>query len=186
MPQFRIVRLNIICFQMTIGSIVHEIFQVILRKKLKDIQEFRTAMKNILQSKQVMHMLYSCDLSMEEAVEEMDKYIPHIDKFIQQYVVGDFNAKAPNGSFSGVIDEIEDIEENIWCPQMGLKGKIDVSVRVRKRNKFSDKDCTTLPLELKTGRASFSLEHKGQLMLYQMMLTELGKKVDSGLLLYLK
>lgn len=43
-----------------------------------------------------------------------------------------------------------------------------------------------MPLELKTGRSSFSSEHKGQLILYQMMLTEIGKKVDSGLLLYLR
>lgn len=43
-----------------------------------------------------------------------------------------------------------------------------------------------MPLELKTGKASFSLEHKGQLILYQMMMTDMGKKVNSGLLLYLR
>lgn len=43
-----------------------------------------------------------------------------------------------------------------------------------------------MPLELKTGKASFSLEHKGQIILYQMMMNDMGKKVDSGLLLYLR
>lgn len=43
-----------------------------------------------------------------------------------------------------------------------------------------------MPLELKTGRASFSSEHKGQLIIYQMMMSEVGKPVDSGLLLYLR
>lgn len=43
-----------------------------------------------------------------------------------------------------------------------------------------------MPLELKTGRASYSSEHKGQLILYQMMLKEIGESVESGLLLYLK
>ncbi len=43
-----------------------------------------------------------------------------------------------------------------------------------------------VPLELKTGEAKFSLEHKGQVILYQMMMTDIGKKVDSGLLLYLR
>lgn len=43
-----------------------------------------------------------------------------------------------------------------------------------------------MPLELKTGRASFSSEHKGQLMIYQMMMSEVGAPVDSGLLLYLR
>jgi RecB family exonuclease len=43
-----------------------------------------------------------------------------------------------------------------------------------------------MPLELKTGRASFSAEHKGQVILYTMMMSELGNNVDSGLLLYLR
>lgn len=43
-----------------------------------------------------------------------------------------------------------------------------------------------MPLELKTGKASFSLEHKGQLILYQIMMQDMGKKVDSGLLFYLR
>lgn len=43
-----------------------------------------------------------------------------------------------------------------------------------------------LPLELKTGRATMSLEHKGQVMLYIMMMQNYGYKVDSGLLLYLR
>lgn len=44
-----------------------------------------------------------------------------------------------------------------------------------------------MPLELKTGRASFSSEHKGQLIIYQMMMSEIGDRpVDSGLLLYLR
>lgn len=43
-----------------------------------------------------------------------------------------------------------------------------------------------MPLELKTGRASFSSEHKGQLIIYQMMMSETGYNVTSGLLLYLR
>lgn len=44
-----------------------------------------------------------------------------------------------------------------------------------------------MPLELKTGRASFSPEHTGQLIIYQMMMTEIERSdVESGLLLYLR
>lgn len=43
-----------------------------------------------------------------------------------------------------------------------------------------------MPLELKTGKASFSAEHRGQVILYTMMMSELGQSVDSGLLLYLR
>lgn len=43
-----------------------------------------------------------------------------------------------------------------------------------------------MPVELKTGRASNSAEHRGQIILYLMMMSELGMNVDSGLLLYLR
>lgn len=43
-----------------------------------------------------------------------------------------------------------------------------------------------MPLELKTGRASFSAEHKGQVVLYEMMMNIVGHHVDKGILLYLR
>lgn len=74
-------------------------------------------------------------------------------------------------------------------PRLGLKGKVDVSIHVRQRlkNGSHSKETLYMPLELKTGRASFSAEHTGQLILYQMMMSEIEcKPIDSGLLLYLR
>lgn len=84
-------------------------------------------------------------------------------------------------NFEGQVDTIRDIEENIWLPKLGLKGKIDVSVEVKINSKRK-----IMPLELKTGKTSFSPEHKGQVILYTMMMSMIGQQVDSGLLLYLK
>lgn len=87
--------------------------------------------------------------------------------------------------FAGTIESIQDIEENIWVPRLGLKGKVDVSVKVNDRKKNGQS--RYMPLELKTGRASFSPEHTGQLIIYQMMMTDIEQKnIDSGLLLYLR
>lgn len=36
-----------------------------------------------------------------------------------------------DNNFDGRIDSIQDIEENIWVPKLGLKGKVDVSANVR-------------------------------------------------------
>lgn len=47
-------------------------------------------------------------------------------------------------------------------------------------------DVELMPLEIKTGKASFSSEHRGQVIIYQMMMSEVGQKVDNGLLLYLR
>lgn len=80
-------------------------------------------------------------------------------------------------NWKGKIDTIEDIEENFWCPELGVKGKVDLTVQVKD---------STMPLELKTGKASMSLEHRGQVMLYVLMMQKFGYQVHSGLLLYLK
>lgn len=54
-----------------------------------------------------------------------------------------------------------DIEESIWSPRFGLKGKIDVTVGVK-----IHRGCRTkyqvMPLELKTGKESNSIEHRSQ------------------------
>lgn len=70
-----------------------------------------------------------------------------------------------------------------------MKGKIDVSVRVngRQKNGKLETKSKLMPLELKTGNPSFSAEHTGQLLIYQMMMSEIGQTtIDSGLLLYLR
>lgn len=43
-----------------------------------------------------------------------------------------------------------------------------------------------MPLEIKTGKPSFSSEHRGQVIIYQMMMSAVGQKVENGLLLYLR
>lgn len=69
----------------------------------------------------------------------------------------------------------------MWVPEFGVKGKVDVTVQVK-----IDGKTKTMPIELKTGRASGSEEHRGQVILYVIMMAELGMNVDSGLLLYLR
>lgn len=76
---------------------------------------------------------------------------------------------------------IKDVEENLWVPEFGIKGKVDVTVQVKLDGKSN-----IMPIELKTGRASGSEEHRGQVILYVIMMAELGMDVNSGLLLYLR
>lgn len=73
---------------------------------------------------------------------------------------------------------VVDIEENLWVPSLGLKGKIDISLENRRTK-------TSIPLEIKTGRSTYSNEHKAQLAQYEMMLTEVGRKTAPGALSYI-
>lgn len=59
------------------------------------------------------------------------------------------------------VTEILDVEENIWCPKFGLKGKIDVTAEVTIHEK-SKTQTRIMPLELKSGKESNSIEHRSQ------------------------
>merc|ERR1719328_166424 len=73
----------------------------------------------------------------------------------------------------GKVEAIMDIEENIWSPRLGIKGKVDLTIQVKLKQKDAKgRICKTMPLELKTGRPSGSAEHRGQVILYSMMMSE--------------
>ncbi|XP_055319976.1 DNA replication ATP-dependent helicase/nuclease DNA2 isoform X1 [Sitodiplosis mosellana] len=181
---------------MTVGSIVHELFQIVLRRRLTTREQIKAVSDEMLSDDGMAYTLYASSMKSAEARTEFDGFLERIYEFMQQYVEG----KAPTTSnktelkfqienFDGTIESIQDIEENIWVPRLGLKGKVDVSVNVkcRPRNGASKKKSLYMPLELKTGRASFSAEHSGQLIIYQMMMSEIEQStVESGLLLYLR
>lgn len=65
-----------------------------------------------------------------------------------------------------MVTDLVDIEENVWSSRFGLKGKIDVTARVRiqrpRNGSRKALDERTFPLELKTGRESNSIEHRSQ------------------------
>lgn len=169
-------------FQMVIGTLVHELLQKVLRQKLFDKKHIQSALQEMLASSSLAHLLYASNLIQVEMEDHLMKFIDPIVSFVAQYVKGEPPSVLLPEVYRGQIHEICDIEENLWVPQLGLKGKVDVSVKVKNQRQREE----IIPLELKTGRASFSMEHKGQLLLYQLMHSAQGRDTQSGLLLYLK
>ncbi|KAJ9596833.1 hypothetical protein L9F63_012089, partial [Diploptera punctata] len=149
----------------------------VLERKLTTESGILSLVQEIISRSDTIHMLYSSHMSKQETLAELQEFVPRIIKFVELYVQGVGNPGPDN--FKGTICAIHDIEENIWQPKLGIKGKIDVTTELKRlRNKV-------MPLELKTGRSSFSAEHKGQVTLYTMMMSEMGNDVFAGLLLYL-
>jgi hypothetical protein len=84
------------------------------------------------------------------------------------------------------LTTLHDVEEDIWSPTYGLKGKLDASVQVlieQKKevatsklsfNKPGDSETRTwmMPFEIKTGRSVGVLEHRAQTMLYTLLMAE--------------
>jgi len=100
---------------------------------------------------------------------------------------GGGRAPPPPSTWPGRVDNVVDIEENIWSPRLGIKGKVDLTVAVKlQRKDAKGRLAKCMPLELKTGRPSSSAEHKGQLILYSMMMSERRDEPQAGLLLYLR
>ncbi|XP_026813718.1 DNA replication ATP-dependent helicase/nuclease DNA2 [Rhopalosiphum maidis] len=165
---------------MVIGTLVHQLLQMVLKRKQFNQKDIKTIIDEMINSPGFVHTLYESDMSFETTKKELMDFIPKIQTFVKTYLVGNQIRKEKN-TWQGEIVSIEDIEDNLWVPAFGIKGKVDITVQ-------ANYDGTTkiMPIELKTGRASGSEEHRGQVLLYIIMMKELGMDVDSGLLLYLR
>ncbi|XP_045503688.1 DNA replication ATP-dependent helicase/nuclease DNA2 [Colias croceus] len=173
---------------MTIGILIHELVQKALTKRITNVAELRAICDELI--KESIHRLYDAGICEKEARNNMDMYITPLADFMQLYLGNNQLQENKKAKWNGHIDEVLDIEENVCCPKLGLKGKIDATLQVTIHQR-SGKKREIMPLELKSGRASGSAEHRGQLVLYGMMLS-LQRKEDPivtlqrGLLLYLK
>ncbi|CAK5079894.1 unnamed protein product [Meloidogyne enterolobii] len=188
---------------MTVGTIAHELFQIaldLLPSELSSDWLFNFYRKHLLTK--ICPDLIGMDCSIEKFEEELRRYLENISDWIkknnqpiaqirQQNIENDENndPNLPNEPF--FYSETVDIEENIWTPTIGFKGRIDVSfmgggntsscsdsnqspLSINKQSKL------VVPLELKTGRSygsSGCVEHQTQVMLYSLMLSE---RVNNG------
>ncbi|EFN73136.1 DNA2-like helicase [Camponotus floridanus] len=168
---------------MTVGSLVHQWLQKALRENICALSDVIKLLDDMLQSKSTIDYLYSSELSLADCRKRMMEYAPRIFEFIQHYIKDNEQQRIRDlkNNFQGKICNIQDIEESVYIPKLGIKGRIDVTaeVNINSRRKI-------MPLEVKTGRASYSLEHKGQVILYLMMMGSRDQDIDTGLLLYLK
>ncbi|XP_022251495.1 DNA replication ATP-dependent helicase/nuclease DNA2-like isoform X2 [Limulus polyphemus] len=171
------------------GSLIHELFQEVVQHKIVSQDEMKRRLKVLLNQQSSLHEMYGLGITETELETEMMSYLPHIHEWIQHYMLsGPSQLKADNCNENTdliKIEAVQDIEDNIWCPKFGIKGKIDltVDVTIHSRGKSQKK---TVPLELKTGKPTFSMEHQGQVTLYTMMMSDRSTDPEEGLLLYLQ
>ena len=74
------------------------------------------------------------------------------------------------------INGLHEVEEDIWSPKWGLKGKVDASVQAcinRNPSKpGSAVEENVAPLEIKTGRSVGVMAHRAQTMLYTLLMED--------------
>ncbi|XP_045539294.1 DNA replication ATP-dependent helicase/nuclease DNA2 [Papilio machaon] len=173
---------------MTIGILIHELVQKALTDRIMSKESLRFETDKII--KESIQMLFDSGLSEEEARSNMEMYIVPLSEFMDTYLAEKPKQHMQKNNWSGHINKVLDIEENLCCPKLGLKGKIDATLEVTIHER-DGKRREIVPLELKSGRATVSVEHRGQLVLYGMMLSLMREEdptqaMQRGLLLYLK
>nr|XP_012144829.1 PREDICTED: DNA replication ATP-dependent helicase/nuclease DNA2-like isoform X3 [Megachile rotundata] len=166
-----------------IGCLAHQLLQKAVLQDIHKLSDITELLNCILESKETINMLYAAGVPFDTCKEEMLLFVPKIFKFIQHYLKSNKQEEISNikDNFQGRITHIRDIEENIWLPKLGIKGKVDITAEVQMNSRRK-----IVPIEVKTGKPSFSLEHKGQIILYIMMMALTGQDTDTGLLLYLR
>ncbi|KAM9052564.1 solute carrier family 25 member 16 isoform 1-T1 [Megaptera novaeangliae] len=183
--------------QMLIGTVLHEVFQKAISDSFAPEKLQELAFQTVQEIRHLKEM-YRLNLNQDEIKQEVEEYLPSFSKwagdFMHKHTSTDFPqmqlslpSDGSNGNSTCNIEVINslDIEESIWSPRFGLKGKIDVTVGVK-----IHRGCRTkykiMPLELKTGKESNSIEHRSQLVLYTLLSQERRADPEAGLLLYLK
>lgn len=74
--------------QMTVGSIIHELFQIALRQKLTTREQIKAASEKMLQNPEMSYTLYSSCMTSTEARKEFDGFLDKIHWFMQRYIEG--------------------------------------------------------------------------------------------------
>lgn len=84
------------------------------------------------------------------------------------------------------IARVLDVEQEIWSPMFGLKGKVDVTVELSLRT-GAQKRRVVAPFEIKTSTGFQRVQHRAQTTLYTLLLADrydLLHNIDSGILFY--
>ncbi|CEF66273.1 DNA replication ATP-dependent helicase/nuclease DNA2 [Strongyloides ratti] len=178
---------NQISLPLVIGNAVHELFQWVVRnmdkKSITNIKFLEAIFRSKIIPKYITDLAL-LNIDVRKFVEHVQEYIETIRKWVLTYMPkphgnGEVFIEDDNSKISDVVD----IEENIWLPNIGLKGKIDVTLKLKDLHgniKYSG-------LELKTGKSSGNIEHLTQVNLYSLMLSVLDKQDFTPIqLLYLK
>uniref|UniRef100_A0A8C1PIL4 DNA replication ATP-dependent helicase/nuclease n=1 Tax=Cyprinus carpio TaxID=7962 RepID=A0A8C1PIL4_CYPCA len=187
--------------QMLNGTIVHDIFQKAAMSSDFSLERIQTLAAEALRNPSYLGQMYSLKLTQADMKQEVEEYLPSLSEWSKHYLhtspqagqkqltlklPSDGALSKQDATCSVTVTDFVDIEENIWCPHFGLKGKIDVTAGVRIHRRGRKPTERIVPLELKTGKESNSIEHRSQVILYTLMSSARRCDPEAGFLVYLK
>ncbi|WFD18466.1 DNA helicase [Malassezia caprae] len=135
------------------------------------------------------------ETSTDKAREDLWAAVPNLVAFGRTYLArrDASDASGPWGPVEdprtesvvhALIVRVLSAESDVVSPMYGLKGRMDLVVEAALRTDTGTTHAL-LPIEIKSGRVSTSMEHMAQTSLYTLLLADqYGMHVDAGLLLY--
>ncbi|BGP51084.1 DNA replication endonuclease-helicase Dna2 [Rhodotorula kratochvilovae] len=173
------------------GNMLHALLQSCMSDNTWD-DEYRFARIDDI-VKENGGMLWELEVSFDKARMELRERSKEFEAFAERFAGDKPKADAflsdPRALDTArsrlAITSTLGIEDDIWSPRFGLKGKIDVSTSAAVVDSIGFTRRGTTPFEIKTGRTSAGMEHRAQTMLYTLLMTDrYDQDVDSGLLYY--
>ncbi|TFK37115.1 DNA replication factor Dna2-domain-containing protein [Crucibulum laeve] len=183
------------------GNMLHEVMEMCLREQRWEEAWVGERIDGVIE--RGLSELVKLNITVENAKQEVIKRASGLKAFAERYlsdkpkpeaILTNTRASASQGASLLAIPRLLDVEEDIWSPTYGLKGKLDATVYTVVSDPspvqaiFKSPPIVTegpKPFEIKTGRAVASMEHRAQTMLYTLLASErYGTEVTSGLLYY--
>ena len=190
------------------GTVLHDVVQKCLQEKRWDASWIETRVDTALST--AFSDLVRAGVTLSVAKDEILRRAAGVETFGERYIASYpkvsalisyvlsthrlfskpeailSDTRAAHGETATLaISSLHDIEEDIWSPTYGLRGKLDASVQAVVVRDQGSTSTHPAPFEIKTGRAVAGLEHRAQTMLYTLLMQErYGDLVDLGLLYY--
>jgi DNA replication ATP-dependent helicase Dna2 len=189
-------------FAMLQGTMVHELFETAVTSRRFATDELARCVRDVVQKH--LAAVMAAGETEASAAHKITEFVPLLQHWSRQFLRPDPVEQVKFGGGGGggdgrpggethlvAVSQVLDIEENIWCPQFGIKGKVDASVEVeihtvaarrpgqgcsssggRGSGRIISRKKVVAPLELKTGRvtARGMTSHRAQVILYMLMM----------------
>lgn len=188
----RLITIIALFFRYSVGDSESSARQAI-KKQLPSLQTWQKRFVKYMPTSTVRHVM-SCHVSIFFLFSFSSLSIPfyslftfHCLLFTVRYLIfflsffqqGSIRLDSQGSNSNICISKVLGVEESIWSPMWGLKGKIDVSVefKVIREHQIAPPtvDILIAPLELKTGENkpnAASISHKAQVMLYSLLMAD--------------
>ncbi|KAG7662477.1 dna2 [[Candida] subhashii] len=175
-----------------VGEVTHRIFQECVISENWTREYMNQLMEEYVHD--YLLAIFSIGPELANVKTEIEKHLPYLEEWFskyykkplskENYIDEDGTNKNKEQRVMFSVDEALDIEENIWSPMFGIKGKVDITVTAKLLNK-NTQGKFLIPVEIKTGREYVT--HQAQASLYSLLFKDrYDLEIMSFLLVYTK